>query len=335
MLQISRFQSSSRPFSLYRVGMPGCLLRLACLACFLGAVPALAQDGHRVALQGGDQLMILAADGSTEWKRNWGGIHDLHVLPNGNLMVQEGAAAVVEIDKDSKDVIWKYDSRSQNTTAKKGTNEKPIEVHTFQPLPNGRVMIAETTRKRIIEVDRDGKVHAEVPLQVDHPHPHTDTRLARKLDNGHYLVCHEGDGTVREYDAAGKVVWEYEVPMFGRQAAGGHGPEAFGNKVFSAVRLENGNTLMGTGNGHSVLEVQPDGEIVWSIQQNELPGIRLAWVTTVQVLENGNRVIGNCHAGPGQPILIEVDPKTKKVVWTLDRFKDLGNNVSNSVVLED
>lgn len=289
-----------------------------------------AADGHRVALQGGGKLVVLSADGSVQWQHPWGGIHDLHVLENGNLMVQQGAAAVVEIDRQSKQVAWKYDSAKQN-----GQGGQRIEVHAFQPLDNGHVMIAETTRRRLIEVDRDGNIHHEVPLKVDHPNPHTDTRLARKLDNGHYLVCHEGDGVVREYDPQGKIVWEYAVPMFGRPAAGGHGPEAFGNKVFSALRLENGNTLIGTGNGHSVLEVNPAGEIVWQVQQNDLPNITLAWVTTVQVLSNGNRVIGNCHAGPGQPQLIEIEPKTKRVVWTLDRYDDFGNDVSNAVILED
>ncbi len=226
-------------------------------------------------------------------------------------------------------MIWSYDSAKQN-----GNQGKAIEVHSFQPLANGHVLIAETTALRLIEVDRDGQIHKTVPLKINHPHPHTDTRLMRQIAGGNYLVCHEGDGTVREYDGkTGNVVWEYEVPMFGRKEVGGHGPEAFGNKTFAAVRLDNGNTLLTTGNGHSVLEVTPAKEIVWQIDQDSLPNIRLAWVTTIEVLQNGNYVIGNCHAGPGQPLLIEIEPKTKHVVWTLDRFNDFGNSVSNSQIL--
>ena len=158
---------------------------------------------------------------------------------------------------------------------------------------------------------------------MDRPHPHTDTRLARKLKDGSYLVCHEGDGKVRLYDDTGNVKWEYEIPMFGRSAKGGHGPDSFGNKVFGAVQLPHGNFLIATGNGHSVIEVTPEKEIVWSLTQNELADISLAWVTTLEVLANGNYVIGNCHAGPDNPLLIEIDPKTKKVVWTFDEFKDI------------
>jgi len=207
-------------------------------------------------------------------------------------------------------------------------------VHSFQPLADGGVMIAESGPARIIEIDRDGKIQKTIPLKVEHPHPHTDTRLVRKLYDGHYLVCHEGDGTVREYDGDGKIVWEYEVPIFGKAAADGHGPEAFGNKCFAAVRLENGNTLISTGNGHSVVEVTPAKEIVWKLEQNELPGITLAWVTTLEVLPNGNYVIGNCHAGPENPTLVEVEPKTKKVVWQFDGHDEFGNSMSNSLLLD-
>jgi hypothetical protein len=138
---------------------------------------------------------------------------------------------------------------------------------------------------------------------------------------------------VREYDGDGKVVWEYPVPMFGKKAAGGHGPEAFGNACFGAVRLKNGNTLIATGNGHGLLEVTPDKRIVWELHQDDLPGIKLAWVTTLQVLPDGNVIFGNCHAGPNNPQIIEVT-RDKKVVWTFKDMKHFGDATSNSQVLD-
>ena len=289
---------------------------------------SLAHANHRVVLQGKNRLVVLGKDGKVEWEKKWGGIHDIHVLPNGHIMVQRMPNKVVEIDPKADKVVWEYDSSKAN-----GNDGKRVEVHAFQPLKDGNVMIAESGTSRIIEVNRDGKLLKEIKLVVNKPHHHTDTRLARKLDNGNYLVCHEGDGAVREYNQDGHIVWEYNVPMFGKKPKGGHGPEAFGNKCFGAIRLKNGNTLISTGNGHSVIEVDHHKKIVWQITQEELPGIRLAWVTTVEALPNGNYMIGNCHAGPGQPLLIEIEPKTKKVVWQLDRFDDFGNSVSNSQVL--
>ena len=139
---------------------------------------------------------------------------------------------------------------------------------------------------------------------------------------------------MREYDrSTKKVVWEYEVPLFGQKTKPGHGPEGFGNRLFAAIRLQNGNTLIATGNGHGVIEVSPEKKIIWRISQNDLPGIKLAWVTTLEILPSGNLVLGNCHAGPGQPLLVELDRVSKKVVWTLDRYESFGNNVSNSLLV--
>ncbi len=283
---------------------------------------------HRLVIQGNNRLAVVA-DGTIEWEMPWGGIHDVHVLASGNILVQQGKDRVVEIDRQSRKVIWTYDSATAN-----GNQGKRVEVHAFQPLADDRLMIAESGSARIIEIDRSGKLLHEVRLKVEHPNPHTDTRLARKLASGNYLVCHEGDGVVREYDPTGKVVWEYEVPLFGREPKGGHGPEGFGNKAFSAVRLSSGNTLIGTGNGHGVLEVTPDKAIVWQIQQSDLKGITLAWVTTLEVLPSGNYLIGNCHAGPDNPVLIELEPKTKRVVWQFDGFQQFGNSVSNTLALD-
>jgi len=304
-------------------------LAIALVALSLLSPAASLDAGHRIAIQGKGKLAILDKDGKTEWEMKWGDIHDIWVLENGNVMVQQHMRRVVEIDRKTKKVIWSYDSSTAN-----GNKGKRIEVHAFQPLANGHVMIAESGAGRIIEVDREGKIHHEIKLKIDKPHPHRDTRLARKVGNGNYLVTHEGDGAVREYDKTGKVVWEFKVPLFGKKRRGGHGPNAWGNHAFSAVRLKNGNTLIATGNGHSVLEVDKAGKIVWKLEQNELPDITLAWVTTLEVLPNGNYVIGNCHAGPKNPLVIEIEPKTKKVVWTLDRFDDFGNSVPNTQILD-
>ncbi len=306
------------------------LLRTSVVSLLLLGLLDPVNAGHRIMVQGNNKLALVDQDGKIEWQMKWGGIHDIHVLASGNIMVQERNRKIVEIDPKTKKVIWSYDCTQQN-----GNQGKRIEAHAFQPLANGHIMIAESGAGRIIEIDRNGKIHHQIKLKVRQPHPHRDTRLARKLPNGNYLVCHEGDGAVREYEGkTGEVIWEYDIPLFGKERRGGHGPEAFGNQVFGAVRLPNGNTLIATGNGHSVLEVTPAKKIVWKIEQKDLPGITLAWVTTLEVLPNGNYVIGNCHAGPQNPLVIEIEPKTKKVVWTLDKYDVFGNSVPNTQVLD-
>ncbi len=297
-----------------------------------GALSANAQEArpNRRVLGGDDttrRLAIVAPDGTLEWEMKVSAVHDAHVLPGGNILLQQGWTKIVEVTPDKK-VVWEYDAAKSN-----GNAGKPVEVHAFQRLDNGLTMIAESGPARIIEVDKEGKIQHEIKLKVNHPATHSDTRLVRKIANGNYLVAHESDGTVREYDGGGKIVWEYEVPLFGQEKKGGHGPEAFGNSVFSASRLSNGNTLIGAGNGHSVLEVTPAKEIVWKVSQKDLPGITLAWVTRVERLPNGNTLIGNCHAGPDNPQFIEVTPE-KKVVWTFKDFKNFGNSMPVTVALD-
>lgn len=284
--------------------------------------------GHRFAAGDSDKklLALVDSDGRIEWRHPVRGIHDLHVLPNGNILFQETFQDVIEMTPEKK-VVWKYQ-------AEKAKDRKDrVEIHAFQRLENGWTLIAESGPGRLIEVDQKGKIRKELKLKIDHPNPHRDTRLVRKLENGHYLVAHEGDGKVREYDGDGKVVWDFAVPMFGRQPAGGHGPEGFGNSLFCALRLKNGNTLVGTGNGHSIIEVTPQKKIVWELHQKDLPGITLAWVTQLGALPNGNILIGNCHAGPENPQLIEVT-RDKKVVWTFKDFKNFGNSFVNSQLLD-
>jgi hypothetical protein len=303
------------------------------LTCALA--PAQSAPGSRRILAADSsthRIAIVTDDGQVLWQRKIGDIHDLHMLPNGNILFQESYTHLLEVTPgmhgEPDKTVWEYDSSKMN-----GNEGKKVQVHAFQRLPNGNTMISESGIGRIIEVDHDGKIVHELKLKLNHPSTHSDTRLARKLDNGHYLVSHEADGTVREYDQQGNVVWEYEVPMFGHAPAGGHGPEAFGNHTFCPLRLPNGNTLISTGNGHSILEVTPEKKIVWSLTQDELPGIQLAWVTTLQILPNGHIVFGNCHATAKNPQIIEID-RDKHVIWTYKDFTNFGNALSNSEILQ-
>ncbi|WP_253158689.1 beta-propeller domain-containing protein [Stieleria tagensis] len=285
--------------------------------------------GHTLVANEGGKLCWFDADGNvTSTVQLKGAPHDIHVLENGNVLTHQGTE-IVELDGKSHEVVWSFDARKLATVDR-------VELHSIAPLPNGQMMVALSGEGKIFEIDRDGNVKRTITLKRDNPHPHRDTRQVRPViagDQWTYLVAQEGDGFVREYNRDGKIVWEYDVPMFGKQAKGGHGPEAFGDAVFCALRLENGNTLISTGNGHSVIEVTPQKDIVWKVDQNDLKDITLAWVTTLQVMDNGNIVLGNCHAGPGQPQIVEID-RDKQVVWSLMDFEHLGNSVSNSVIID-
>lgn len=301
---------------------------LAVLATSVLAISArAAEPQYRVLAQDNNHVAIVGKDGKVEWEVECRyNSHDIHLLANGNLLLHTGLATVTEMTP-KKEVVWKYEAKPMEG------NKGGVEVHAFQRLDDGNTMVAESGNRRIVEVNAEGKIVKEIALTVKNPSTHRDTRMVRKLATGNYLVCHEGDGCVREYDAAGKVVWEFKLDLGGRPRSNGHGPEGHGTEVFGALRLKNGNTVIAGGNNNRVLEVDKDGKIVWSIDQKELPGITLAWVTTLHVLPNGNLIVGNCHAGPDNAQLFEVT-RDKKVVWTFKDHKVFGNNCAASQILD-
>jgi len=233
-------------------------------------------------------------------------IHDAQQLPNGNWLLQTTFTEVMEVDSKGKEV-WKY---------KPAAESGKVEIHAFRRLENGLTMVAESGSTRIIEVNKEGSIVHSTPIKVSTPNPHRDTRLVRITPTGSYLVAHEGEKCIREYDREGTVVWEYEV----------------GSQLYSAVRLSNGNTLVGTGDGHRVIEVTKDKKIVWEVNESDLEGVKLAWVTMVDRLPNGNTWIVNCHAGPNNPQILEVTPD-KKVVWSFKDFKRFGNALPVAIAI--
>ena len=303
------------------------------LTFFLFAIPLtvvgaeVSSSRHEVIAADNGKIVRFDKSGNVVWECDQvDSVHHIQQLVNGNIITQQGWGKLVEIDSRGE-IVWEYDAANSN-----GNKGKKLEIHAFQRLANGNTMIVENGIGRIIEVTKHGKIVHKIPYKVSQRNAHRDVRMAHQLKNGNYLVCHEGDGRVTEYKHHGEIVWDYAVPLFGKKRAGGHGPEAYGNQVFNALRLPNGNTLIGTGNGHSVIEGTPNKDIVWAVHQHDLQGITLAWVTSLEVLPGGNIVIGNCHAGPENPQMIEIN-RAKKVIWTFNDFKTLGNATAASATV--
>ncbi len=258
-------------------------------------------------------LAIVAPDGAISWSRPISEeVHQAALLPDGHVLYAPISGRLSEVDPASGNEVWSYDAAKQNGNA--GT---AVQVHDFERISDGSTWIFESGSRRVIHIDRAGMLLSQLPLTVDHPDSHRDTRNARRLPDGHFLVAHEGDNAVREYDSKGTVVWRYAVK----------------SKVFAALRLADGNTLIATGDGHRLLEVDQAGAEVWSVGQHDLPGITLAWLTQIERLPNGNTIVVNCHAGPGNPQIIELT-RDKKVVWSFRDFEHFGNAMAVAVILD-
>ena len=294
--------------------------RLAALLLPLILLSAAHAKDERLVLLGvsyGKNLVaICEMDGTVLWKhdtagpkRGHTGHHDIHLLDSGNVLFHDTWTRTQEITLGKK-VVWEYESAREN-----GNQGKRVDVHAFKRFPDGSTMIAESGVGRFLHVDKDGKKIREVPMGEG---GRRNTRLVRVLDNGHYLSCAESPGVVTEYNQSGKVVWEYKV----------------GSRVYGAIRLKNGNTLIASGNGKSILEVNPEKEIVWEIK-GKVPDteIGLGWMTCLQELSNGNYVIGNCHAGDKNPQIFEIT-RDKKVTWQFDEWDLVGNGLACWQILE-
>ncbi len=275
-------------------------------------------------------MVIVNAAGEVEWEAPCShNSHDIAALANGNFLVHVAPDKVVEMTPERK-VVWEWVARPVAPYA------GAVEIHAFQRLPDGSTMISESGNKRIIEVDAKGAIVKSVPLTVERPDSHRDTRRVRKTASGTYLVAHEGLGCVREYDSTGKVVWEYKLDLNNQPETPSH--DGHGIAVFNALRLPNGNTLIAGGNNNRVIEVSPEKKIVWSVERDELKRpdgrpIHLCWVTSLQVLPSGDIVFGNTHAGPGQPQMIQVN-RQKQVVWMLDDWKAFGNDLCTGWLMD-
>jgi hypothetical protein len=233
----------------------------------------------------GGQVCIVGTDGQIEWRIEAKAPQDCWLLPNGNILFSHASGAR-EVTP-AKQIVWEY-------KAPPGT-----EVHAAQPLPDGNVLVGECGTKRLVEVDRSGSVVREVPVPVrPNLSTHMQFRGARKLASGNYLVAMCSDRRLLELTASGEIVRTFPVP---------------GTPV-QLETLANGHHLVTCGYGRAFQELDPSGQVVWSVTEKELPNPPIHSITGAQRLPNGNTVLCDWLSGE-KPHLYELTPE-KQVVWT-------------------
>jgi hypothetical protein len=214
----------------------------------------------------GARTAIIGEDGQVAWEYK-GGTRDGFILPNGNLL----AAWVDRVEEvsPSKQVVGTYVRSAENS-----------EIGTVQRLYNGNTLVTELgKRPRLLEVDTQGKIVRDVPLQPETDNAHMQTRMARQLRNGNYLVPHLLAFAVKEYTPEGQVVATIRTDL---AELGGRPQE---NWPFTAIRLDNGNTLVSLTHGNKVAEFNTAGQVVWKITttmsaaSSRIPAAPSAWPT--------------------------------------------------------
>jgi len=267
------------------------------------------------------QTIFLIRDGKVKWSydipfsdstKTMEELGEATMRENGNIVFCRKVGAS-EVTPDKK-VIW-------NVNAPPNT-----EIHSVQPIGLDRIFYVTQgvpCIARLVNI-KTGKVEREFTLTTAKPSPHLQFRRVSLLPNGNVLAAHLDSNIVIEYDPAGKIIWSYKV----------RGP-------WCASHLPNGNTLIS--NYHNtVTEVDAHGQVVWQLNQSDIPEIKLFIIQGVERLPNGNTVFANWLGAdvkdpkdwPGTTQLIEVNPQ-KKVVWTLSQWNDPDMGPASSFQLLD
>jgi hypothetical protein len=219
------------------------------------------------------------------------------MLSNANILFSR-MAYIAEITPDKK-VVWRYDCHVP-------PGAQHTEIHACQPLGLDKVMFVENglpPKLKIINI-KTGIVEVEHELPFDEPRGvHAQFRRARVTASGTYLISFLNLGYVAEYDKNFKEIWKYNIPtpwaalrlkngntlITDEKDALTREVNAHGETVWefnchtdlpaeyqlasapqSCTRLANGNTIFtsrgNNGKGFQLVEVTPDKQVVWVLQ---------------------------------------------------------------------
>jgi hypothetical protein len=256
---------------------------------------------HSFFIAGPQFTGIIGEKGEEIWNSGKAGARDGFVLPNGNILIC-WSDEVKEFNKN-KEVIFTYKRKTEET-----------ELSAVARLDNGNTLIVESGKEPlIIETDHSGNIVSSTPIQPESDNTHMQTRMARKLKNGNYLVPHLLAFAVKEYDAKGNIVTVFKTDL---AELGGREEE---NWPFTAIRLANGNTLTTLTHGNKIVEFDKTGNIVWKVSNDDIAEKPFQDPCGAQRLPNGNTVIASYGAKEGTIKLFEIS-RDKKIVWTYSGY---------------
>ncbi len=256
--------------------------------------PSVHQGPHHIyVLEYPQRIKEISADGKLLWEHETPALTVMfQVLSNGNVFFPHASKppGAQEVNRNHQ-VVWSFESQTAT------------EILGGERLANGNTLLGEQGPPRALELDAAKNIVSSTPIATSQQGAHNQIRHIHRLPNGNVLACLEGEGVVREFNPAGQTIWEYA----GLQS------------VHDAIRLENGNTLIAGGETKRLLEVTPAGKVAWEFNDTDAPDLQLRWLTSVQLLGDGNILVGNWTGAGGAPGVhaFEVN-RQKQVIWKFD-----------------
>jgi hypothetical protein len=190
-------------------------------------------------------------------------------------------------------VVWEY------------RVQKPVELKTCIPLPNGDVMTVDAEKMEMLQLtDQGRRIKKRIPVPTDvKASPHNRYNLLRRTEAGTFLLALRAEKAFIEIDESGKELWRHPVP----------------DLPVVAQRLANGNTLMSWRGG--LLEVNPNHELVWELKAADIEDFKVLIFGGFHRFENGNTLIANSdwhyHEVKEAAVQLFEVTRDKKVVWKL------------------
>jgi hypothetical protein len=193
---------------------------------------AVVVSGNRVLLAEFSANRVSERDfkGNILWQKQVPMPINVQRLPNGNTFIATYQGAIREVDRAGKEIYvtknipgnlqsaYRLRSGSLLYLTQEGecgvvdTSGKRLknfdiphirsDVGSVDLSPNGRILVAQHQRNKVVEYDAEGKKL----LEVDAPQGATATGLP----NGHILVASFQSQRAYELDRAGKIVWEHK-----------------------------------------------------------------------------------------------------------------------------
>lgn len=183
---------------------------------------------------------------------------DLDLRVDGHLLLTT-RKAVIALDADWREV-WRYAIAD-------------VFIAACQWLPNGNVLIADTSRAQIYTLDHQRQMvrAVDVPRSPDLAPAHNLFRNTRQLEGGSLLVACHHDRKVAEFDWDRGLIWH--APVEGTP--------------YQAIRLANGNTLVSLGPSGRIVELDRSGLVVVRYDMTADHGLERGWIAGITLQFDG------------------------------------------------
>jgi len=214
---------------------------------------------ERTNLTTGETTVIRTRYDDTETAAEW---HDhVRVSETEILLADMNADEVLLVNTTTGLTEWRWDA--QNAFPVTGGGPYPgdwTHLNDVELLDDGRIMVSLRNQDQVVFLERDTGVQSNWTLGADDQH-----RILHEQHNPDYIPRERGGPAVVVADSENSRLVEYQR-RDGDWERSWTWADARLQWPRDADRLPNGNTLVTDTHGDRVLEVAPDGSVVWSVE---------------------------------------------------------------------